>query len=215
MSSSEKVTEKLRENDKPPAYPVTRTRVTHFFFLPLSSFPPPLHFAFPPFPSAVLRLSSSSGLARSLALIAVCESPSPRFHRFPPSSTIFTTFIREQFERFETIEAIITIERFISGIRIGEILCLYLRKKKKKKFLNDLPPSPIKLYHHSVQRQAKSTRPIFLESNHPASSLLFPSLHHHRHPPSSNGKSRHRASDPWTSILTRHEVPITRGGQLE
>lgn len=87
MSSSEKVTEKLRENDKPPAYPVTRTRVTHFFFLPLSSFPPPLHFAFPPFPSAVLRLSSSSGLARSLALISASHPrhvftvfhPPPRF----------------------------------------------------------------------------------------------------------------------------------------
>lgn len=86
MSSSEKVTEKLRENDKPPAYPVTRRRVTHFFSL--FSCLPPLHFAFPPFPSAMLRLSSSSGLARSLSspsashprhVFTVFHPPPPRF----------------------------------------------------------------------------------------------------------------------------------------
>lgn len=106
MSSSEKVSEKPRENDKPPAYPVTRRRVTHFFF-PSLFFPLPLfilHFL----PPSTVCPSSCSGLT----LIAVCESPS-----FPPFSTLrhFYTFIR-RCERLETIEPIIiTIERSISG----------------------------------------------------------------------------------------------------
>lgn len=74
MSSSEKVSEKPRENDKPPAYPVTRRRVTHFFFFSFF-FPLPLfilHFL----PPSTACPSSSSGLTP----IAVCESPSAVFH---------------------------------------------------------------------------------------------------------------------------------------
>lgn len=84
MSSSEKVSEKPRENDKPPAYPVTRRRVTHFFFFSFF-FPLPLfilHFL----PPSTACPSSSSGLTP----IAVCESPSAVFH--PPPH--FYTFIR-------------------------------------------------------------------------------------------------------------------------
>lgn len=190
MSSSEKVSEKPRENDKPPAYPVTRRRVTHFFF-PSLFFPLPLfilHFL----PPSTVCPSSSSGLT----LIAVCESPS-----FPPFSTLrhFYTFIR-RCERLETIEPIIiTIERSIS-----RKFFVSVHAWKEKSY--DLSPVT-KLYHRTPPDQTKSPRPIFLESNLlRGSSLSSPSS-----PIEQREESSIRSS---SSRFSRTRGP-DRGSQLE
>lgn len=103
MSSSEKVTEKPRENDKPPAYPVTRRRVTHFFFFFLSFF-----FS----PSSFCISSLHRRCAHHPALDSSPSASHPRFHRFPPS-TIFRLSFAEQSKDSKPIEPIITIEYFI------------------------------------------------------------------------------------------------------
>lgn len=120
MSSSEKVSEKPRENDKPPAYPVTRRRVTHFFFFSFFFPPSPLHFAFPPSIDGVPIIQLWTHSHRRLRVTLRC---------FPPSTT-FLHFYSPLRERLETIEPIITIEYFIWAIPTRENSpSLYVRRK--------------------------------------------------------------------------------------
>lgn len=150
MSSSEKVSEKPRENDKPPAYPVTRRRVTHFFF-PSLFFPLPLfilHFAFPSLDGVpIIQLWTHSHRRLRVTLVSTVFHPPPFLHFYSPLRKTRNDRTDYYYDR---------------TLYLGKILCLCPRVKKEKSY----DPSPItKLYHRTPPDQTKSARPIFLESN--------------------------------------------------